>query len=290
MLATVGATAMLLAACGGSASKPAVATVPVSALTRAAYVSTAAPGYKVLLRIQQTIGSAQVTTTGSGTFSPATRSGAITMHVAVPGLASALLGNGVNLRVVTSGATFYMKMPAAIASKIRGAKPWWKLNLAALARADGIPGISSLTSGTSSLNDPGEYLDYLRAASAGSVKDLGQATVHGTQTTHYRANVTLSKLPDAVPAASRAGVTQLVKALQARLGLQSMPIDAWIDAQHRVRQVELSYTVKVPTTGQTSRISTLVDFVAYGHQPAPAIPPPSQTTNFNSLLSKLGQP
>ncbi len=284
MAATACALALPLAACGGSSSKPSVATVPVSALKRAAYVSTGATGYRAVMRVQETVGSTRITMKGSGSFSPAAHSGSIAMHMTVPGMASALLGNGLDLRVIISHRTIYMKMPAAITSQLPGGKPWWKLNLAAAGRSARIPGLSSLLHGTSSLNDPGQYLDYLRAASAGTVKDLGRASVNGTPTTHYRADLSPSKLPDAVPAASRAAVRQLVKALQTKFGATSMPIDVWIDSQHRVRQIDLSYALKVPGTGQTTRVSTLMDFVAYGPQPAAVIPPASQTTDVLGLL------
>jgi hypothetical protein len=205
----------------------------------------------------------------------------------VPGAAAAVLGATMNVRAVISGGTLYMKMPAAITRRIPGGRPWWKINAAAAARSAGVPGLSSLTNGTSQFNDPGQYLEYLRAASAGSVHDLGQATVHGTATTHYRADIEIAKLPNAVPAASRAGVRQLVNTLQTKFGAKSIPIDVWVDSQHRVRQIDLAYALKVPPTGQTNHVSMLVDFVAYGHQAAPTIPPASKTTDLLALLHQL---
>jgi hypothetical protein len=287
MVAAACGLAMLVAACGGSSSKTAVATVPASTLTRAAFVSSAAPGYRAIMRMQETVGSTQIAMTGSGSFSPASKSGSMMLHMGVPGAAAAVLGATMNVRAVISHGTVYMKMPAAITSRIPGGRPWWKVNVAAGARSAAVPGLSSLTNGTSQFNDPGQYLDYLRAASAGSVHDLGPATVRGTATTHYRADIDIAKLPDAVPRASRAGVKQLAKTLQTKFGAKSMPIDVWVDSRHRVRQIDLDYALKVPTTGQMSHVSMLVDFVAYGHQAAPTIPPASKTTDLLALLHQL---
>ena len=63
-----------------------------------------------------------------------------------------------------------------------------------------IPGISSLISSDSSVTSPGQYMDFLTAASSGSVQNLGQETIGGVQTTHYSAQIDLSKLAGVVPA------------------------------------------------------------------------------------------
>jgi hypothetical protein len=287
MLAAMGAVAMLVAACGGSSGraspKQQVATVPVSTLTRAAYVSSAQSGYKAVMQLRETVGPTQISMVGAGTFRPADHAGSMSIQMTIPGAAGAAVGNSLNIDAVFERGTFYMKMPAVIAGQIPGGKPWLKFNLGALGRAAGISGLSALTKESSTLDDPGQYIDYLRAAS-GNVKDLGQATVDGVSTTHYHAQIDLSKLADAVPASSRTGVQQLVAQLEKRFSAGDMPVDAWVDSSNRIRRIAITYSLQVPTTGQTSTVAMVMDFSDYGPQPQPAIPPASQTTNLVALL------
>jgi hypothetical protein len=281
MLATVGAMAMLVGACGGSSSKS-VATVPASTLTRAAYASSAASGYKAVMRMHETVGPLSLKMTGSGSFSPREHLGSMSMRMQVPGQEAAAIGHHLTVQAILAGPTMYMKMPA-LTSKLPGGKPWIEISIGAVGRASGIPGLSSLMSGTSSVNDPGQFLSYLRATSAGSVTKLGETTLAGVRTTHYHGEIDLNKLPDAVPPSSRKGVKALVATLRRQFKAGNMPIDAWIDADHLVRRIAMRYSQKLPT-GQAANVAIEINFVSYGHQPKPTIPPASETTNLLSLL------
>lgn len=280
-LAVVGVVAMVVSGCGGSSSKSA-ATVPASTLTRAAYVSSAASGYKAVMHMHEIVGPLTITATGSGSFSPRQHLGSMSMRMQMPGPAAAMLGHNLTMDAVLAGPTMYMKMPA-LTSRLPGGKPWIAMSLSALGRSSGIPGMSSLMSGTSSLNDPGQFLSYLRATSAGSVTKLGEATIAGVRTTHYRGEIDLNKLPAAVPPSSRKGIEELVAALRHEFKAGNMPVDAWIDSRHLVRRLTMNYGERIPT-GQAVKVAMRVDFVSYGNQPKPTIPPASETTNLLSLL------
>jgi hypothetical protein len=179
--------------------------------------------------------------------------------------------------------TMYVKLPAQYAGKIPGAKPWLYANLDQIGKAEGIPGLGSLLSSTSSLNNPGQYLTFLRATAVGSIKDLGQATINGVSTTHYSAVVDLAKLPSTVPAAQRQSVEQLVETFKQRGIETQMPINAWIDSSHLIRRVQIAYTA--PLNGQTLTADVSEDFLQYGPQPAPAVPSPGESTNLLSLIN-----
>ena len=277
---------MLVAACGSSSassSQQHAGTVPASTLARAAYVSAGQSGYKAVIRMHETVGATQVRMIGAGSFTPADHAGSMSMQMTLPGAAGAALGNNLNIDAVFERGSFYMKLPSVIAGQIPGGKPWLKFNLGALGRLAGVAGLSSLTNESSTLDDPGQYLDYLRAAS-GNVKDLGQTSIDGVTATHYHAQIDLNKLAGAVPASSRSSVQQLVTQLEKRFSAGKMPIDAWIDSSHRIRRMAMTYSVQVPGTGQTTKVAMVTDFSDYGPQPKPAIPPASQTTNLLSLL------
>jgi hypothetical protein len=273
---TIGVVAVLIAGCGGSSANSAP-PLTVS-LSRAADVSSAAPGYKVAVTLRETVPSVgTINATGNGSFSPAAHQGTMAMQMTLPPSAGSIL----QLQMVLDKTTLYVKLPAELAGKIPGHKPWVYVNLSQAAQAAGIPGLGSLVNSSSSLTDPGQYLNFLRATSADTVKDLGTATVNGVQTTHYRAEVNLAKLPDAVPASQRQSIQALVAALRSKGAATEMPMDAWIDSAHLIRRVQTSFTQTV--NGASVAIAMTENFLQYGPQPAPTVPNPSQATNLLSL-------
>lgn len=282
-IAVVGVTAVAVAGCGSSSSTSGTKTI---SLTRAAYVSAGARGYKALVSLQENIPSAGlIRMTGTGSFSLPSHSGSMTMQMSIPSAAAGQLGLGsLTLQAVMVPKAFYVKLPAALASKIPGARPWWEINLNQAGKLAGIPGLSSLMSGTSNINDPGQYLDFLRATASGSVKDLGPATVDGVPTTHYRAAIDFGKLPNAVPASDRPGIQRLIATLQSRGALaHRFPVDAWIDSSHLIRRIQMTYNQPLGS-GTAAAVSMRVDFVDYGPQPAPQIPPKNQTVDLLTLF------
>lgn len=270
------------AGCGSSSSSSSSgsAQVPSVSLTRAADVSSAAAGYKAAVTLHETLPNAgTIVANGTGSFSPNAHQGTVAMQMSLPpgaGLST------LQLQMVLDKGNIYMKFPPALASKLPGGKPWLYINLAQAGKAAGIAGLGSLVNSSSSFSDPGQYLNFLRATATGSVKDLGQATVNGVSTTHYRARVDLTKLPQAVPASQRAAMQKLVASLRSKGATTQIPMDVWIDSSHLVRRVQSTFTETVG--GQSVTIAMTENFLSYGPQPAPVVPPPSQTANLLSLL------
>jgi hypothetical protein len=299
-LVGLAAAAALVAGCGGSGSSGSGSSGSGSSgsgspgsgktvsLSRAADVSSTASGYRLAMNMQEKVPNAgQINMTATGSFSPAAHLGDVTMRMDLP--ASAGTGT-LQLGMVLDKTMMYMKLPASLTSKIPGGKPWLYINLAQIGQAAGIPGLGSLISSSSSLNDPGQYLDYLRATSAGSVKNLGQATVNGVHTTEYHAVVDMTKLPNAVPAAERKAVQQLVNTLKSKGLATQMPINAWIDSSNLIRRITLAFSEPVPSTGQTVSIAMTENFLQYGPQPVPAVPSQSESTNLLSLMHGSASP
>jgi hypothetical protein len=273
------AAGLLAAGCGSSSSSGS-AQVPTVTLTRAADVSSAAAGYKVALTLHETIANAgAIVANGTGTFSPNTHQGEFAMQMSLPpGAGLSTLA----LQMVLDKGNLYMKFPPLLASRLPGGKPWVYINLAQAGKAAGFSGLGSLLNSSSSFSNPGQYLNFLRATNSGSVKNLGQATVNGISTTHYRAKVDLSKLPQAVPASQRKAMQQLVNALESKGATTQIPMDVWIDSSHLVRRVQSSFAETVG--GHSLTIAMTENFLQYGAQPAPVVPPASQTENLLSLL------
>lgn len=279
----------MIAGCGGSSNNNSAAQASgggashkTISLARAADISSDSAGYKVHMVMAETLAGQTINMSVDGSFTPKSHQGALTMDMALP----ASLGGEQRFQMVVAHDTVYMKLPPALASRIPGAKPWFAINLEQLGNAARMPGLASLMNSSQSLNNPGEYLDFLRAAAAGSVTDVGQETIDGVQTTHYQATVQFSKLAGALPAADRPAMQQLVSQLEQRASVQDMPVDVWIDSSDLVRQIMLN--MKETVQGHAFSVAITEDLSDYGAQPAPTVPSASQTSNLMSLMHSGG--
>jgi hypothetical protein len=282
-----GSAAALLAA-GATAISGCGTSSTIDPVAQAATQSTSAPGYRMTMSM--TIGSAQLpapmTATGSGRFQTRNHAGQMSMTMSLGALANnpavrqALGGSTLRLDEVVDHLTVYMRMPAALTSKLPGGKPWLKLDLAKAGTAMGMPGLGALANNPAG-SDPGQMLGYLRASS-GHFQDLGKGEIDGVQTTHYRASIDLNKVAAQFPASERQSVQQTINTLKSRVGLSTLPVNVWIDEHHLIRRMQFAFGENVPAVGQM-HFSMTMDITGYGPQPAPAIPPASQVTDITSL-------
>ncbi len=282
------APAASLAGCGGSSnsggsSGTAPPRVSAAQLTRAADISSSAVGYRTVLSMRETVpGVGQISIDGSGRFGR--QSGSLTLEMRLPGVAAVALGGSLRLSIVIHDGIMYMKLPSALISRIPGVKPWLEINLAQIAKQSG-SGVSSLLGSSQQLSDPGQYLAYLRATSAGSLRSLGPATVDGVATTHYHADIDLANLSRAFPAAERPAIARVQAQLSKQIAGGQLPVDAYVDSDNLVRRIVI--TEPLTLSGKGGSVSMQMDFPAYGPQPPPAIPPAAQVTNFSALAHGL---
>jgi hypothetical protein len=262
----------------------------VDPVAQAATTSTGAPGFKMNFTVSVSSPALPqpVTGTGTGAFDTKDRSGSLGLDMNLgnsPQIVQALGGSTLRLdEIISNGTTLYMKFPPALTNKLPGHKPWIKFDVAKAAAASGIPGIASLANNPGS-TDPSQLLQYLRAVS-GNVSNEGSETIGGIQTTHYRATVDLDKVPNVVPAAQRQAAKQAIQALQSKENVHQLPIDAWIDGQHLVRQLKMTFSFS--SAGQPLSATTTIDIPEYAAQPAPTLPSPDQVTDLNGLLGAAG--
>lgn len=273
------ASALMLAGCGASST--------IDPVAQAATASTSAPGYRtnVSLQFSSSALSAPITATGTGAFDPRGHVGSLVLDMNLgndPRITEALGGSTLHLAELVHGTTVYLRLPDAIRSKVpQFSKPWIKLDLAQAAAAAGIPGLSSLVNNPLS-GDPSQVLQFLRAS--GNVSDVGTETVDGFRTTHYRATISLDRVADALPPGSRNAAKQAITQLEATTHVSQLPVDAWVDGQHRVRRMRISLTESVGG-GQTLSVLFRLDIPEYGPQPVPAPPPDNQVLDIASLLA-----
>jgi hypothetical protein len=278
--------ALAVAACGASNS----VKNTIDPVAQAAVISNAASGYRMTLTMQ--INSPALPTpidaTGGGSFDVGGHTGSLSLTVnlgSIPELTQVLGASSLQLEELIQGSTVYIKLPPALMSKIPGlSKPWLKINLSQAGSAAGIPGLSAIISNPAA-SDPSQLLRYLRETS-GSVTKVGTATVDGRQTTHYRAKVSLDRVPDAFPAASRPQVRQAIASLERTTHAHLLPVDVWIDGSHLVRRLQLALGETV--SGQPLNAMLAVDIPQYGQQPPPAIPPADEVEDVSGLGNVLG--
>jgi Zn-dependent alcohol dehydrogenase len=282
------AVVLFVAACGSSSSSSSSVTSSNAADTvaKAASASAGAAGYKMTLsmKISSPALSAPITATGSGSFSIPDHAGSFNLAMDFsnePQVAQVLGSSTFNIEEIIKAPIVYVKLPGALASKIPGGKPWLKIDLDKAAAAAGIPGLSSLT-GNPASSDPSQLLQYLRAVS-GTITKVGTEQVGGTQTTHYKATISLDKVPNAVPAAQRKGAQQAIASLENLTHLHSLPVDVWIDDHNLVRQMQMSFASS--SGGQNVNTQMTIGIPEYGAEQPPKVPPDSQVTDASAFLS-----
>lgn len=275
--------AVAVAACGSSGS-----TVSAGTVVRAAYVSTSASGYQLQLamKVNSSALPQPVTAKGSGAFDVPAHSGSIVLDMNLgssPQIQQALGSNALRFEELIKGTTVYIKLPDALTSKVPSlsGKPWIKVDIAKAAAASGVPGLASLVSNPAA-SDPSQLLQYLRAA-GGTVTKQGTEVVNGFQTTKYKATISLDRVPNALPPASRAAGQQAIAGIERLTHVHQIPVDVWIDEHSLVRRMQMSLNETVPTTGQSVSTQITVDIVKYGPQPQPPAPGADQVTDISQL-------
>lgn len=276
----VAAAGLLLTACGsssgnGSTGNQAQASPPE--IVSAAYAkTTSAKTAKAQISTDISAARQSVPVTASGTIDFSGPSADLTEHLPQ--------GAG-NLEVRYLNGFIYEQLPPAIAQQIGATKPWISIDANKIAQQKYGASLSMLQSSTP--GNPSDQLSYLRGASD-HVTTVGKETVDGAQTTHYTMTLDLDKATNSSPQAKQA-----VAKLEQQLGTHTLPAQAWIDDQGRVRKLTLTETMAHPPTGsngqQTGPITIhLTEMLSdFGTAVNVAAPPADQTTDLtNQLLNQ----
>jgi hypothetical protein len=185
------------------------------------------------------------------------------------------------IEVVSTGQDYFVHLPPELKS-VAGGKPWVRVDrgtLQTLASSQlGVPGLGTTL-------DFSSVLAWLRGVS-GQITTVGNERIYGTPTTHYRAQVDLSRV-----AATMGADANDASALAQAVG-PSLPMDVWIDAQGRLRQLKVSLDlntlhasqgVTLPTQARGTAVLT-VDLWNFGVSVHPVPPPANQVSDASSLI------
>jgi hypothetical protein len=194
--------------------------------------------------------------------------------------AAAGISGTIEERVV--GKDLYLKLPKA-ATSATGGKPWVKLDTSKL-------GASSPDSLGSVGEDPTQFLGTLRSVSDSIIK-VGTEDIRGVKTTHYRAQIDLSK----AAAASGADTSSLGQ-LEPQLGSSTLPEDVYIDDNGLARRFSVSITPAAgsstgsssggSSTSTTGAVSITVDLYDFGGTDTSGIvaPPAGEVASLPASL------
>jgi hypothetical protein len=254
--------ALGIAGCGGGKSTQA-GQKPVSGdlIVAAASKSTRAGSVEADFKIS----GAGVRGSGSGVFNTGpSRSGQLTMKVNVRGMS-------VPIDSVITGNVLYMRSSVFSQLGLSAGKQWVKLDLGQLARQRGID-LSSLASASPT---PASPLAYLRGSS--KVQEVGNDSVEGVETTHYKVSVDLERAAMHSKGSERESLKRVIQAS----GVKKLPIDVWVDAKDYVRKVQ--YAQRAGAGKAVNITMTLHDYGA----PVTVKPPPA--SSVVDLMQALGQ-
>ena len=177
----------------------------------------------------------------------------------------------------------YIQLPAADKAQLPTGKTWISMNLNTISEAKLGTSLSQLSS---SSQDSTQLLSYLQSVSTSGITTVGPATIKGVPTTEYKATIDLTKQADQKSPAAQAAI----KSLEAQLNATTLPVQVWLDAQGRVRQVskQLQVSTNAQSSGGTTvpaasgSISTTVDYYDFGTPVAVQAPPASQVDDVTN--------
>jgi hypothetical protein len=247
---------------GGAGSLHASGPRQFTPVERAAYVTSAAQGYRFFLDVTGNVAGHSVTVTGSGRVEGGRGSLKID-------------ADGTSLSAVFVYPSVYIRTPDLPTGSSMAPTPWIKASLG--------PGLQSAAGGDS-IGSPSQMVDYLKAS--GSVALVGGDWVRGVPTTHYHALVDLDRYASAFPPSLRSAAAKDASAVERLTGQSTMPMDVWIDAQHRVRRLANQVSVCSPAGPITQTFQ--LDIYDYGRQPPIKLPDPSQVTEITPKQQSQG--
>jgi len=161
-------------------------------------------------------------------------------------------GQHATVDTVLSGSTVYLRSP--LFSKVVSSGKWLALDLNKAGKRLGV-NVTQFAQ-----QSPTDTLQALE--SAGSVTKVGEETVGGVSTTHYRAEIDPAKI------ASVQGTSRI-------------PIDVWIDGDGLLRRLTESYSARA--AGQTAATSLTMNLSNYGEQVSVKVPSADETLDMTKL-------
>jgi hypothetical protein len=188
--------------------------------------------------------------------------------------------------IIGKGSVLFIRAPM-LAQFIPASTPWISLDPSALPQSQG-----ELGAATAAAN-PAAILAAIKDTL--TVEEVGIDTVGGSDATHYVASVDLVKLlpliAEMAPEAPTDAEIQEAKDQLMRIGLDTLPMDLWVDEPGFLTQARLSLDLSAidPDHPGTS-FSVTLTLSDIGEHIAIEVPPTSQVTDISDLLGSALSP
>lgn len=268
--------ALALSACGGSELSLEAQVANAATATRKTHTM------RVAMTTTMPIPEAGIVTlSGSGAVDNRTSRARMTMKI--PPVDGQDFGE---ITVVMDRLDLYMRID--VLQRLGGPgelKPWVKIDLQKLGKQEGFDFAALVQAGQ---NDPGQTLDYLRGA--GSVEEVGEDTVRGIKTTHYRANVDLERAADQLSGRGAARARATIRRTVRTIGQKTMQMDVWIDSQSLVRRLRWSQPIPAAEDGAKQAVTTTLEMYDFDSDVQIGIPPQKDIMTIEQWLKISGGP
>lgn len=188
--------------------------------------------------------------------------------------------------IVGKGSVLYLRAPM-FASFIPATTPWIKLDPSALPQSQG-----DLGAATAAVN-PAAILAAIKDSL--TVEEVGADTVDGSATTRYRATLDVVKLLPLVAdivqeQPTDAQLQETIDKLK-EAGLETLPIDLWVDEAGFLKQVRMSLDLSGLSTDHSAvSFSLTLTYSDIGEHISIDVPPASQVTDISDLLASALAP
>jgi hypothetical protein len=241
----VAVVAFVVAQGGGSSGGP------LNAIAKAAEVTQREPGGRAEIHVTASPSTTPegITETGSMTFDEAGRSSG-TFTIQIEGT-----GEEITMTAVGEGERTYVSSEAL--DSLPDGKKWAELDLSSAVKGKGLGSSASAETG------PEEGLKTLKRVL--DAKEIGKEEVNGVPTTHY-----VGTLPTAE------------EFFGVKVNFSAPQVDVWIDAQDRVRRMQIVITGSVGEGEGTTTTEMTIDYVEFGRVPKIEMPDPDEVFNETS--------
>lgn len=249
-----------LSACsGGSGSSGSAASstaqAPAVAVRAAAQTSHGVGSSRYALDTSTSVSGRKVSITGAGAFDYAARTGTLAITLPQGKVDERIVAGKAYIGLSQQPGTYYAVELGTLQGTTFGAS-------------------TDPTSFSASLGSAGD-----------DVQRVGAEKVRDADTTHYRGTIDVQKALSATEGVAR----KQVEATLGRTGLKSVPFDAWIDGQGRLRKylLTLDLPASAATGGQPVKNSTQVELYDFGTPVRVTAPPAASVKDGAPLLAAL---
>ena len=231
---------------------------------------------RVEFTVAMKVNGESVDMSGSGAFDYQEARGEVIYRMQLP-----MFGEvGMDMRMV--GTKIFVRLPEAISGGLTGGKDWVGMDVGKSLEQAGLGGLDFTQQ-----QDPGQTLQYLRAASTG-VTEAGSATVRGVETTRYTGRLDFRKaLADGIdglglPAAERQRAREGMQRMLDQLGANGVPFEVFVDDDGLLRRMRMDMSMTVE--GESMTMAMKMDYFDFGTDVNVQAPPPSDVFDATGLL------